>query len=573
MGSLNNLKIGVRLTIAFAIILFIMFVLGGVSLWGILRIQGVARDLLQLDGVIAEHSAVVAIEALQCRRYEKDMFLNIGEEKKVRDYHAKWEKAHKAVLDHLTTVEKVVEWDDEVTAVKTMKAAIPGYVKGVDSIYAMILSERVTTPQKANDVMKQYKNPVRNLIYSAEQFARRGNERLRAIDAKIGDVSALTVVLIVVLIPISLILSILIGLFITRSITGRLSYITGTSEMIAEGNLTADVEVSGADEIGVLLRSQERIVLKLRDIINDVQKASGNMAVSTEEMSSTTLLFSENAQSQAASAEEITATIEEIAAGVDSITRNVSQQVERLDSLLGRMEELSSTIVGMGDQVREAVQISSEISSTAKLGGQSLESLNSSMTTITSSSQKVMNIVAIINEISDRINLLSLNAAIEAARAGEAGKGFAVVAEEISKLADQTAQSIGEINTLIKANESEIKRGIENAASTVDTIRVIIERIDSVDRMMDALSAKMRDQLTMKGTVHDDIVTVKQQLDQILRATEEQNVATGEMSRSITTINDLSQSYASGAEELSVNADHLAKMAENLKDMMSFFTV
>ena len=81
--------------------------------------------------------------------------------------------------------------------------------------------------------------------------------------------------------------------------------------------------------------------------------------------------------------------------------------------------------------------------------------MNVSITNITESSQQVTDIISIIDDISDKINLLSLNAAIEAARAGEAGRGFAVVADEISKLADQTAASINDIDSLIRKNNNE----------------------------------------------------------------------------------------------------------------------
>ena len=94
------------------------------------------------------------------------------------------------------------------------------------------------------------------------------------------------------------------------------------------------------------------------------------------------------------------------------------------------------------------------------------------------SSREMMGIVDIINDISEKINLLSLNAAIEAARAGDAGRGFAVVADEISKLADQTAISIKEIDRLIKVNNDEITAGGDNIDSAIDTISACSDLCD-----------------------------------------------------------------------------------------------
>ena len=101
----------------------------------------------------------------------------------------------------------------------------------------------------------------------------------------------------------------------------------------------------------------------------------------------------------------------------------------------------------------------------------------------------MQNIVGIINDISDKINLLSLNAAIEAARAGDAGRGFAVVADEISKLADQTAHSIKEISDLIQENETEISRGTENVRASVEMISQIISGVNVISEFINSPSA------------------------------------------------------------------------------------
>jgi methyl-accepting chemotaxis protein len=125
------------------------------------------------------------------------------------------------------------------------------------------------------------------------------------------------------------------------------------------------------------------------------------------------------------------------------------------------MDELSGSINQVYDTVSEAADLSKRIAADARSGDASMQSMNRSMINVSQSSNDMKNILNMISDISDHINLLSLNAAIEAARAGEAGRGFAVVADEVSKLADQTASSIKEIEKLINLNTTEIQSGFE----------------------------------------------------------------------------------------------------------------
>jgi methyl-accepting chemotaxis protein len=183
----------------------------------------------------------------------------------------------------------------------------------------------------------------------------------------------------------------------------------------------------------------------------------------------------------------------------------------------------------------------------------------------------MQSITSIINDISDQINLLSLNASIEAARAGEAGRGFAVVAEEISKLADATSNSIKSIDELIKNNDSEIARGLKQASDTVTSISNIVAGINRINDMMEGQIEFVRRLDDSRLMVEKDAGQVVSKAEDIKNATREQELAANEIVSVVGNITDLNQTIATGSEEIASSSQTIAKMAENLNARLDFF--
>ncbi|HOT18975.1 MAG TPA: methyl-accepting chemotaxis protein [Spirochaetota bacterium] len=318
------------------------------------------------------------------------------------------------------------------------------------------------------------------------------------------------------------------------------------------------------------LKKESEENVKQRDVIKNllvsVQGLSQQLTALAEQSSESSAVFSNGAQSQAASAEEITSTVEEMTAGIESISDSVTKQFDMITRLIVRINELSMFIEGMGTRVNVSAGKAEDVSKQGSLVEGSLNTMNESMGSIMKSSQDMNNIIEIINDIADQINLLSLNAAIEAARAGDAGRGFAVVADEISKLADRTTTSIKEIASLITINVKEIQSGFANIEQMTANIKKMVTSVAMISDEMKQLFESMQQQLKDNEAVRSDAQTLKNFSDSILSAIEEQKTAAMEIAKSVATVNETAQGNAAGSITLAENAHELLQLAKGLQD-------
>ena len=214
-----------------------------------------------------------------------------------------------------------------------------------------------------------------------------------------------------------------------------------------------------------------------------------------------------------------------------------------------------------------------EVSTNAKSGEESLRIMNESMQTIQGSSTEITGIIGVINDISERINLLALNATIEAARAGDYGRSFAVVADEIGKLADATAASIKNINNLIRSNEKEIGSGMQNTAVAVARINAIIKDIGGIVSAFSELATRAGDQAQANKVVEESAQLVKGRAEHITQAMNEQSVSIAGVSRSIESINGLTQTNAQRIQMITESSRSLVDMVNNLRHEIEEFNL
>jgi methyl-accepting chemotaxis protein len=314
-------------------------------------------------------------------------------------------------------------------------------------------------------------------------------------------------------------------------------------------------------------QDQYKVIHGLHSSIRDV---SGKLTDHSNELAGESDSFSMQSQTQASAIEQITATMEEVSGGIDMVTDSVGNQNSSMGSLTANIESLSGTIRKIAERVNHTLTMTEEVSAVANRGSDILGAMSESFTKVNESSGMMTGIVGMIGDISDKTNLLSLNAAIEAARAGEAGRGFAVVADEISKLADQTAASIKEIDGLIKANVEEIGRGMANIEATVSTILRIIQGVNTIGSEIGEISRQMENQTDINRRVNGEAGTVMNMSDEIRHSMEDQRLSMAEMVKSITGLNEITQVYSEGARKLSVKSRDLDTMVQELHDLANY---
>ena len=328
--------------------------------------------------------------------------------------------------------------------------------------------------------------------------------------------------------------------------------------------LIAQIFLSGMKKLKEEVQKNEDQNTIIKSLLNSAKGTSNQLSTLSNTLESASNTFSITTQSQAASVEEVTSSIEEISAGMDSMASSSEEQNGDLENLIAKMNELSTIIKDVGEISRNSLSLTIKTSGDATTGENSLKKMNNSLSKIVDSSKDISNIIGIINDISDKINLLSLNAAIEAARAGDAGKGFAVVADEISKLADQTASSIKEIDQFINANNDEINSGMADVVEVIETISTIIDNINAISDMMNKNAEHVEKQVDVNNNVNQQAERVKEQSHDINTSIFEQKLAIIEIVNSISDISEKNQITASESEKITDDISNLTNTMNQL---------
>lgn len=332
---------------------------------------------------------------------------------------------------------------------------------------------------------------------------------------------------------------------------------------IVGGDFSQEVSMEGKEGfMAQLSGSINKINYTVRDVFADVASSLSSLARGdlthriTNEYSGTYDTIKQDVNQSSHKLGDIVAEImsassdigsasSEIASGSNDLSARTETQASNLQQTAASMEEMATTVRQNADNAQQANQLAVTARTVAEQGGEVVSKSVDSMNRIKESSQKVSDIIGVIDEIAFQTNLLALNAAVEAARAGEAGKGFAVVASEVRTLAQRSAEAARDIKGLILDSSSHVNDGVDLVTDAGTRLSDIVEAIKKVADFVSEIAA----------------------------SSQEQASGVDEINSAVTQMDEMTQQNAALVEESNAAARSLEDQAEKLLDMMSFFTI
>lgn len=513
--NIAKMKVGTRLTLGFGIVLLLLALMAAASAWRMQKtsttMEALLNEGLKNERMMAkwygfiEGSTVRTLAAAKAsdpatQKYFLDQLAKtVAEVNQIRDEIDK--RATDPKLKELLKQAGDLRTDYQKVRSRVFKEKDAGNVELANKI---LDAEMLPALENYLKGMRQLTDYQRDLIDSSG----------RSVQLQ----SAHSLQLVFVLSISAFILGTLLAIWITRSIGKQLGgepfYAAEVTGRIAAGDLAVEVQTKAGDQTS-LLYSIRIMHDKLADIVGQIRHGTHTIASASTEISS----------------------------GNFDLSSRTEHQASALQQTASSMEQLTSTVKQNADHAREATRLANSASQVAVQGGEVVSNVVHTMSSINTSSKKIVDIIGVIDGIAFQTNILALNAAVEAARAGEQGRGFAVVAAEVRNLAQRSAQAAKEIKGLITDSVEKVEEGSKLVAQAGSTMEQVVSSVKQVSDIIGEISA----------------------------ASNEQIAGIEQINQAISEMDNVTQQNAALVEQAAASAQALQDQAQQQSDLVGIF--
>lgn len=365
------------------------------------------------------------------------------------------------------------------------------------------------------------------------------------LDGQYKDVLTKVIIVFVLTIVVALVAAFICG----KAMVAPLKKIQGFTSRIAEGNLTTDVDVKSRSEIGQTANALRVAQANMRQLLQDITDVSQGVNGVLEKFDSTFRNMKESISQVSLAAESIAENVTTQASSTDDASGDVGVMADRISQTDAEVENLDRNAKEMSQISERSMNTLRQLIEVNNRTRQSILEMTEQTEHTHESAQQIHVAANLINEISDQTALLALNASIEAARAGEAGRGFAVVADEIGRLANQSAESVVEINRVVE----ELQQNASKSVEAMQEINVAVDRqVESLTETQDVFSR-----------LHKELNNCLDSVKLIDGITVELESQRSNVTHSLEVLSRLAQDNAAVAEETSAMSTELTRVAED----------
>lgn len=500
----------------------------------------------------------------------------------ISEYNTESEKAFQQAEDNLTRYRETLDETADaelIQSVDQLETDWDDYKKLHEQFVKLAASVSLKQGAAGQEaeveaLLQQAKTAMSQVTQQTDKLLQAGIEGALTKSAEAGTVTQRASLMLYINSGIACAVAIALLILITRNLSRPVRAVSEALKQVAEGNLTQQaLKVRNRDEIGDLVGSLNVMTERMRTLLSGIQHASGVVSSASEQLQAGSREASQRAES-------VVATIQEVASGS-------SDQLLRAEETERAMDEVAKGVQLIAATSSDVSEAASGTARDAQIGGESIEqaiaSVNRVHHTLGQASEHVgqlaqrsydiVEMAALIRELSSQTNLLALNAAIEAARAAEHGKGFAVVASEVRKLAEkstQTAEHIAGLVEQVKADtEHSVKwmnSGLHEAGAGIDAVRSAGDAFRSII----ASAGDVADKIQGVAAAAEEMAASS---EQVTTAAAAVNAIAASSARGASSVAAASEEQLAAMEETAASAEELNMVALQLREMAKSFEV